>query len=173
MKIKERKEFLSKPKPMTCSPEHTVREAVALMAQKNYGAIIVVDDAGKVLGLVTERDLMRRLINEGRDPETTKVREIMTSDVKVAEADDEIVPWLQMMSNERFRRLPIVDESGKLINIMTQGDFISYTWPDLIQNATMMARGSLSRGYIIALIAGAVLLYIVGTGLVVSLLSGR
>jgi len=169
MKIKDRKEFFSKPKPMTCSPEHTVREAVALMAQKNYGAIIVVDDAGKVLGLMTERDLMRRLINEGRDPETTKVSEIMTSDVKVAEADDEIVPWLQMMSNERFRRLPIVDENGKLINIMTQGDFVSYTWPDLLQNAAMMARGSLSRGYIIALIAGAVLLYTVGIGLVASL----
>lgn len=173
MKIKDRKEFLSKPKPMTCSADHTVREAVALMAQKNYGAIIVVDSEGRVEGLMTERDLMRRLINEGRDPDTTKVSEIMTSDVKVAQADDEIVPWLQMMSNERFRRLPIVDENGKLISIMTQGDFVSYTWPDLIQNAAMMARGTLSRGYIIALIAGAVLLYTVGIGVVAGLFGGR
>lgn len=169
MQIKDRKEFLSKPKPMTCSPDHTVREAVARMTERNYGAIVVVDDQEKVLGLMTERDLMKRLIHKGLDPDTTKVSEIMTSDVKVAEADDEIVPWLQMMSNERFRRLPIVDGDGKLINIMTQGDFVSYTWPDLIQNAAMMARGSLSRGYIIALIAGAVLLYTVGIGLVTAL----
>jgi len=173
MKIRERREFLSKPKPMTCSADHTVREAVALMAQKNYGAIVVIDGEGRVEGLMTERDLMRRLVNEGRDPETTKVSEIMTSDVRVAKADDEIVPWLQMMSNERFRRLPIVDEDGKLISIMTQGDFVSFTWPDLIQNAAMMARGSLSRGYIIALIAGAVLLYTIGIGLVAGLLGGR
>ena len=122
---------------------------------------------------MTERDLMRRLIHNGLDADTTQVREIMTADVRVANADDEIVPWLQMMSNERFRRLPIVDDHGKLVNIVTQGDFVSYTWPDLIQNAAMMARGSLSRGYIIALIAGAVLLYTVGIGLVTTLFGGK
>ena len=56
----------------------------------------------------------------------------MTTDVKVANASDEVVAWLRQMSNERFRHVPVVDGDGQLVHMMSQGDFVSYTWPELL-----------------------------------------
>ena len=83
---------------------------------------------------------MKKLLNNGMNPKTTKLKEIMTSPVKVADKDDELVGWLRQMSNERFRHVPVVDKTGKLINIMSQGDFVSYTWPDLIYQVKELAK---------------------------------
>jgi len=69
----------------------------------------------------------------------------MTSPVKVADKDDELVGWLRQMSNERFRHVPVVDKNGKLINIMSQGDFVSYTWPNLIYQVKELAKESYPR----------------------------
>lgn len=109
--------------------------------------------------MVTERDIFRRLVAQKKDAEATLVKEIMTSDVRVAQEDDELIDWLRIMSNERFRRLPIVDKDGKLVSVMTQGDFVSYTWPDLLSQAARLTRSTLKDGYYPALIAGGVALY--------------
>ncbi len=159
MRIKDRPEYGSKPKPLTCAPNAPVLEAVQRMAEFNYGSIIVVDENDKVMGLVTERDLFRRLIAPQRDPATTTVREIMTTSVRVARDDDDLLGWLRIMSNERFRRLPVVDADGKLVSIMTQGDFVSYTWPELLGQAATLARSTLASGYPILNIVLAVLAY--------------
>ena len=81
------------------------------------------------------------------NPKTTKLKQIMTSPVKVAKRDDNLLTWLRQMSNERFRHVPVVDSNGKLINIMSQGDFVSYTWPDLIFQATQLAKASFLKGF--------------------------
>lgn len=161
MKIKDRPEYASKPKPLTAAATDTIRDAVARMSEKNYGAVVVVDEADQVLGMVTERDIMKRVVNAGVNPDTTPLSEIMTSDVRVAREDDELLEWMRMMSNERFRRLPVVDDRGKLVSIMTQGDFVSYTWPDLMSQAMTMARSTVSSNYPIFLILGAGLIYTV------------
>ena len=159
MKIKDRPEYKTKPKPMTCKPDETVRDAALRMAKRNYGAIIVTGGDDKVVGMMTERDILRRVVGERRDPDTTRVSEVMTADVRCANADDDYVDWLRIMSNERFRRLPIVDGEGHLVNIMTQGDFVSYTWPDLMGRVKDYAKGSISSNYNVALIVGGVALY--------------
>ncbi|MEN0079343.1 MAG: CBS domain-containing protein [Pseudomonadota bacterium] len=161
MKIKDRPEYASKPKPMTAAPSDTVREAVAHMSEKNYGAVVVVGEGDQVLGMVTERDIMRRVVNAGVDPNATALSEIMTPDVRVAKEDDELVEWMRIMSNERFRRLPVVDDQGALVSIVTQGDFVSYTWPDLMTQAMTFARSTVSNNYPIFLILGAGLIYTV------------
>lgn len=143
MIISDRKELFQKAKPLTCARSETVFEAVKQMAEKNFGSIIVVDDDDCVIGMMTERDIFRRLIAAELDPKTTKVEQIMTSPVRTAKADDELVDWLRMMSNERFRRLPIVDSGGKIIAVMTQGDFVSYTWPELLGRFRELAQASL------------------------------
>ncbi len=140
MKIRDRKEFETKPDPLTCSPDTTVLTATQAMAEKNFGSIVVVDDDRRVLGMMTERDIFRRVIARRLDPETTRVAEVMTTDVRMAQADDDLVDWLRVMSNERFRRLPVIDENGRLVTIMSQGDFVSYTWPDLINQAKTLTR---------------------------------
>lgn len=159
MKIGERAEYASKPSPLTCSPDDLVSDAVKRMADKNYGSIIALDKADHILGMVTERDILKRLIAEDLDPKKTKVAEIMTTSVRTAKADDELTDWLRIMSNERFRRLPIVDNDNKLLSIMTQGDFVSYTWPELMQQATTMAKVTFGESLGLPRILGGILIY--------------
>ena len=71
----------------------------------------------------------------------------MTTRVKTASQDDNLISWLRQMSNERFRHVPVVDNTGKLVNVMSQGDFVSYTWPDLIFQASQLAKASFMRGF--------------------------
>jgi CBS domain-containing protein len=144
MKISDRKEFASKAPPLTCSADATVFDAVQQMAEKNFGSIIVTDAAGRVEGMMTERDIFRRLIAAERDPKTTMVSEIMTREVRMAKPDDDLRDWLRIMSNERFRRLPIVDEDKKLVSVMSQGDFVSYTWPELLGQVSDMAKATIA-----------------------------
>ena len=146
MKIKDRPEYKSKPLPFSLRPDDVVPTAVKTMSEKNIGSVIIVDDDMQVKGIMTERDLMRRLLNKSLDPKTTQLSSIMTSEVRTGRADDEVIDWLRQMSNERFRHLPIVDDQGRLLNIMSQGDFVSFTWPDLLGLLREKTRDSLKGG---------------------------
>ncbi len=142
MKIKDRPEFSSKSVVMTFGPNDSAYSAIKAMSEKNYGAAVVISPDRKPLGIVTERDFMRRLLNKDLDQKKTKLSAIMTSDLKLAKADDDLLDWLRQMSNERFRHLPVVDDDGVLIGIMSQGDFVSYTWPELIGRVKEQARAT-------------------------------
>ena len=159
MRIKDRPEFGNKPKPLSFPPSTTVADAVAEMSKRNYGSVVVTDEAGGVAGIVTERDVMKRLVNEGRDAGATTLGDIMTSDIRVAREDDNLLEWLRTMSNERFRRLPIVNAEGKLISMMTQGDFVSYTWPDLMYQVGRATRATISENRQLVIIAAAIGIY--------------
>ncbi len=142
MRIKDRPEFKRKSQVLTFTPGDMVFAAVQVMSEKNYGAAVIVSPEYKPLGIVTERDFMRRLLNQERDPRTTSLAEIMTTDLKLAREDDNLLDWLRQMSNDRFRHLPVVDENGVLVSIMSQGDFVSYTWPQLIGRVGEQARAT-------------------------------
>ena len=142
MKIKDQSEFSRKGQVLTFSPDDTVMTAVQAMSEKNFGAAVIVSNDNKPLGIVTERDFMRRLLDKNLDPKTTPLKAIMTTDLKLARADDDLLDWLRQMSNDRFRHLPVVDEAGTLIGIMSQGDFVSYTWPELLTRVKEQARAS-------------------------------
>jgi CBS domain-containing protein len=151
-KIKDRPEFRSKSPVMTFPPDAMVSTAVRAMSEKNYGAAVVVDTASKPIGIVTERDFMRRLLDKGLDPAVTPLSAIMTSDLKIGRADDLMVDWVRQMTNERFRHVPIVDETGVLINIMSQGDFVSYSWPEMmmrLKEDAVQSIGAKSQGLVI------------------------
>jgi CBS domain-containing protein len=156
MKIKDRPEYKTKAPTFTLAGEAFVSVAVKTMAEKNYGSVVIVDGAMKVKGIVTERDLLRRLLNDKLNPDTTKLSDIMTRDVKCANADDDMIDWLRQMSNERFRHVPVVDADGTLITMMSQGDFVSYTWPDLLYQIKEKTRDAIggSKAPLPLLIAG-------------------
>lgn len=159
MKIRDRPEFRDKPKPLSFGPDVLVIDAAMQMAKRNIGSVMVIDGNQKLLGVVTERDILNRLVARERDPAATRLSEIMTAGVRVAKADDDLIEWMRIMSNERFRRLPIVDDSGKVVSVMTQGDFVSYTWPNLLHQAREVTRNTVGRNYQILLVVGSVLLY--------------
>ena len=143
----DRPEFKSKPKPVTFYPNDKVADAVSVMSEKNYGSVIIVDKNNKVIGIVTERDILKRLVKEGLSPKNTNLEKIMTKNPRLANENDSVLDWLRIMSNDRFRRLPVVDDKNKIRVIFTQGDFVSYTWPDLIYQASQMAKSTFMKGF--------------------------
>ena len=159
MKLRDRPEFKAKGTPLTFTAETPLLEAVRAMNKKNYGSVVVVDSARKVTGIVTERDILRKVVGAELAPEDVTLGDVMTRDPKVAKDTDDVVDWLRIMSNERFRRLPVVDEEGRIRMVFTQGDFVSYTWPDLIYQAKEMTKASVGRNYPIWLIGGGIMLY--------------
>ena len=146
-RLVDRPEFKTKPKPVTFLGKEKVSQAIAVMADKNYGSVVIIDSKDKVVGIVTERDIVKKLVNNNMSPKTTKLEDIMTLNPRVANENDDVVDWLRIMSNDRFRRLPVVDADGKIKVIFTQGDFVSYTWPDLIFQASQLAKASFMKGF--------------------------
>ena len=146
-RLVDRPEFKTKPKPVTFLGKEKVSQAIAVMADKNYGSVVIVDSKDQVVGIVTERDIVKKLVNNNMSPKTTKLEDIMTLNPRVANENDDVVDWLRIMSNDRFRRLPVVDADGKIKVIFTQGDFVSYTWPDLIFQASQLAKASFMKGF--------------------------
>ena len=163
MKISDRPEFKSKKPPLTFTENETVLNAVKAMKNDNFGSVVITDKDKKVKGIVTERDLLKKLIPNSMNPKTTKLKQIMTSPVKVATKDDSLIAWLRQMSNERFRHVPVVDSNGKLINIMSQGDFVSYTWPNLMYQVKEIAKENYFKANQVVLIILSLLIYTVVT----------
>lgn len=159
-RLMDRPEYASKPRPLTRGPDTTVTEAVAAMSDKNYGCVIVTDAEEKVIGVVTERDIMNKVVGRGLDAKTTKLSEIMTAEPRLAKETDDMLHWLRMMSNERFRRLPVVDDQGRAKAVFTQGDFVSYTWPDLMGQMGSILKAQAIGNFHYLLIGGAILVYI-------------
>ncbi len=142
MRIGDRPEFARKAPVMTFGPDEMVSVAVHAMSEKNFGAAVITGPDQKPIGIVTERDFMRRLLDKGLDQKKTPLRAIMSTDLKLAKVDDNLLDWLRQMSNDRFRHLPVVDDTGKLIGLMSQGDFVSYTWPELFTRVKEQARAT-------------------------------
>jgi CBS domain-containing protein len=159
MRIKDRLEFMSKAPVLTFAPDAMVIDAVHAMSEKNYGACVVVNAENKPVGIITERDFMRRLLHKSLDAHTTPIRDIMSTELKLAHPEDKVVDWIRVMSNERFRHLPVVDDTGRLLNVMSQGDFISYTWPQLMVKIKDEAVKSFIERYHLYLLLGGVMLY--------------
>jgi len=159
MKIKDRIEFKNKPATMTFKSDDMVITAVKAMSEKNYGAGVIIDNDSRPIGIITERDFMRRVLANDLNPNTTRISEIMTKELKLANHDDEVVEWLRLMSNERFRHLPVVDENGKLLALMSQGDFVSYTWPHLLLQIKDNTVKSFMERFHLHLLIGSIMVY--------------
>lgn len=156
MKVKDKLEVVADRVPAALRPEDTVKAALDVMCEANIGSIVVTQADLTIAGIVTERDMMRRVLWLGKDPNKTLLSDIMSTNVRVANANDDLLDWLQVMSHERFRRLPVVDDQGKLINILSQGDFVAYTFHDLYEKVRQDLKGRLGRSFQIGLIVAAV-----------------
>lgn len=159
MALRDRPEYASKPRPLTFTADDMTAAAVAAMSERGFGSVVIVDADNKVTGIVTERDIMKKIVNAGLDAAETPLSDIMTAEPRVARETDDLVDWLRIMSNERFRRLPVVDAGGRITALFTQGDFVSYTWPDLVYQASQLARASVLKNWHLWLIGGGIALY--------------
>ena len=103
-----------------CEPNATVREAAELMAREDVGPIPVVED-GRLVGIVTDRDIVIRVVTEGRDPGQTTVGEIATKELVTVGPDDELEDAMRLLAEHQVRRLPVV-EGDRLVGIVAQAD---------------------------------------------------
>ena len=117
----------------TTSPDATVYEAIALMAEKNVGALLVMEGE-KLAGIVSERDYSRKVMLLGKRSRETQVREIMTTELTTASPRQTVEECLRFMTNKRVRHLPVV-ENGKLRGVISIGDLVKHVIS--VQNATI------------------------------------
>jgi CBS domain-containing protein len=111
---------------VTISSHATVLTAATVMNDNKVGSLLVLDD-GRLIGMVTERDLSQRIVAAQRDPATTRVAEVMTSDVICCRPHTDIEEARSVMKNRRIRHLPVVEEEGGgVIGLISIGDLNAY-----------------------------------------------
>ncbi|MGE0358450.1 MAG: cyclic nucleotide-binding/CBS domain-containing protein [Burkholderiales bacterium] len=103
----------------------TVTEAVALMDEKGLGSVLVRDATGAMAGIFTERDLMRRVVRQGRDPKTTPMSAVMSPDVRKVPATEKIVEVLRIMVEHGYRHMLVAD-GGKPAGVVSIRDLMGW-----------------------------------------------
>ena len=108
-------------RPRVVTPETTVSEAAQLMKNDDIGSLPILDGE-QLAGMVTDRDIVIRAIAEGKDPRGMPVREVASRELVTVHADEELSSALQLMASQQVRRLPVVDDDGRLVGILAQAD---------------------------------------------------
>ena len=110
--------------PVCATPEDTVASVARLMKENDIGPVPIVDNQNskRLVGIVTDRDLALNVVAEGRDPQTTPVRQVMTTGVVTCRDHDDIEVALDAMSTHQLRRVPVVDDGNMLLGIIAQAD---------------------------------------------------
>jgi CBS domain-containing protein len=103
--------------PLTVTPSNSVFEAARAMTERKVGAAAVLEDQ-KVVGIISERDVMQRLVAAGRDPETTTVREVMTSPVLAIGLKTTVAAAASLMRKHHIRHLIVLDDDDRLLGIL-------------------------------------------------------
>ena len=109
MQIKIIPDIVRKQTISSLKKDNTIFEAATMMCNANVAAIIILDDAQKIVGIVTERDLTRRAIAKNLNPKETLIKEIMTKNPDTLAPDDSASDALELMQSRHFRHLPVVD----------------------------------------------------------------
>ncbi len=104
-------------------PDAAIREAASLMYQHNIGAVVIVDESGQLVGILSERDIVRKAVKHHAVFDMA-VSEVMTKDVVTAQPQDDLMSVAHTMTERRFRHMPILDDDKQLIGIISIGDVL-------------------------------------------------
>jgi len=111
---------------LSIGKDATVLQAAVMMNDHKVGALVVID-RGQVVGMFSERDVLRRVVSEARDPSSTRVEDVMTTEVVVATPQTTLEEAKGVMKNRRIRHLPVCcDQSGNLMGVVSIGDLNAY-----------------------------------------------
>jgi CBS domain-containing protein len=112
----------------------TVFEAIQLLARKNIGALPVVDGS-RLIGIFSERDYTRKVALEGKTSQKTLVREIISTNITTVTPHHTIEDCMRVMTEKRVRHLPVLDDNGQMVGVVSIGDMVN--WIISAQNATI------------------------------------
>lgn len=115
-------EWMSKP-VITVDPRMNIYDVVKLMNKKHIGSVVVSDDGIKAKGILTERDIMSKVIGQKLDPETTQADKIMTKKVMTVKLNTSLLEISKIMSKNELRRIVVV-ENNKMVGIVTSRDLL-------------------------------------------------
>jgi CBS domain-containing protein len=110
------------PDPKRVTADQPVQDAAFIMREQDCGLVPVVDDDDRLVGVVTDRDLVLRVMCAGLRPDETRVEEAMTHRVHKAKAEDSVSEVHKIMSTHQVRRVPVVNEAGRLTGIVALAD---------------------------------------------------
>jgi CBS domain-containing protein len=112
--------------PTCVTPNTTLVDAARLMKDQNIGIVPVVESTSsrRLVGVVTDRDIAVRAVAEGRDGVTTSVGHVMSADVSTTTVDRSVDDVMELMGREQIRRVPVVDDRGVLVGIISQADIV-------------------------------------------------
>ena len=116
-------------KPLVLSRFHSVTDAIRAMQSEHRGVVIVTEDGtlhAKVAGIFTERDVLFRIVDQGRNPATLPLAEVMTPEPECLRDDQTIADVLRMMSVGGFRHVPIVDADGRPVHVVSVRDVVEF-----------------------------------------------
>jgi len=129
--------LLAPSEPIQLTAEATVHEAIERMVAQRRAAVVVVDGDGRLIGIFTERDVLIRVVGEGRDPRTTRLGAVMTGRPEALAPQDRICFAVNRMSTAGFRTIPLVDTEGRPIGIVTVNDVVKWLaeiFPEAVLN---------------------------------------
>jgi CBS domain-containing protein len=108
--------------PQTCSAETLLNEVANLMVEADCGEIPVVDESNRLIGVITDRDIVCRVVAKGKNPSAVTAAECMTESVVCVKEDATLQDVLGVMEENQIRRVPVVDASGACCGIISQAD---------------------------------------------------
>lgn len=119
-------------------PQATVLEVCGVMLQEKVGAVVVLDE-GVLVGILSERDIVRRVAAQLRDPATTAVADVMTTKVTTVSDKGSVQTAIELMHHGAFRHLPMVDASGRVIGVLSVRDLLRQRVQELdLKNADLL-----------------------------------
>jgi CBS domain-containing protein len=126
-------------------PDESAQVAAERMRVCKVGTLMVLDEASKPIGIVTDRDLATRVVAQGLDPTTTLVREVMTKSPESVTDDTPVEVAISLMRNSCCRRLPVVDAEGKLAGIICLDDIINLLTSEMDEIGELLRSESPTR----------------------------
>ncbi|MEM8774299.1 MAG: CBS domain-containing protein [Pseudomonadota bacterium] len=118
-------------------PQETLRTAVETLRDKRIGALLITDTSGALIGILSERDIVRKLAETPGKTLPQRVEDVMTRNVETCSPDDSLVDVLRRMTSGRFRHMPVV-QNGSLVGMVTIGDVINYRLTELEHEALQL-----------------------------------
>lgn len=117
--------------PACCTPDTSMKEAAKMMASRDCGELPVLDEIGRPIGVVTDRDICCRGVAEGASPDT-RVREIMSRPPITINPDATLAECCDLLENHQIRRVPVVDGDGRCCGMISQADIARHASPEQI-----------------------------------------
>ena len=111
---------------LTIAPAATVFEAVKLMDEKNVGSLVILNSRGRIAGIFVERDALQRVLLAGKSAMTEPVQAVMTRKGIVARPEMTVDQCLALMTEQRVRHLPVIDQEQKLVGLVSMGDLVKF-----------------------------------------------